>query len=335
MQTESPVRLVRVGVLTVAGTDQLIVSVDDAARALLGGVDVVGQALADVVLPVDAQDVEAATAPAPARWLGELRESQNRLLVQTTPPLPPLLHTVVSLVSVNEYLAESQALARVQLRDTVEAIIAGFAHEVRNPLAAILSLTESALQHEPPDSVLVRVPGLVQRVELLLQHSLAYSRPKAPQRSPHQLSYLVHRAVALLRRRPAPTPRFVLRGIGAAHTAVMVDHLQAEQVLVNLFENALDAAREEVIVRVLDGASPAHAVCIEVADDGDGVAPEVARKIFDPFFTTKAHGTGLGLAIARDLTRLNGGDLRFVPRSGGAVFHLLFSSTLAPIRAEW
>jgi light-regulated signal transduction histidine kinase (bacteriophytochrome) len=159
--------------------------------------------------------------------------------------------------------------------------------------------------------------------------------PVEAQRSPHQLSYLVHRAVALLRRRPAPTPRFVLRGIGAAHTAVVVDHLQAEQVLVNLFENALDAARDEVIVRVLEGASPAQAVCIEVADDGDGVPPEMARKIFDPFFTTKAHGTGLGLAIARDLTRLNGGDLRLVPRSGGAVFHLLFSSTLAPIRAEW
>lgn len=335
VQTESPVRLVRVGVVTVRGDGHEIVSLDEAAQTLLGDAVVVGRPLLEVVVPVDAQDAEVARGRAPGRWLGEVAQTSSRLLVQTTPPPPSMTDTIVSLVSVNEYLAESQALARVQLRDTVEAIIAGFAHEVRNPLAAILSLTESALQHEPPDSVLVRVPGLVQRVESLLQHSLAYSRPKAPHRTPHQLSYLVHRAVGLLRRRPAPTPRFVLRGIGAAHPAVMVDHLQAEQVLVNLFENALDAAREEVIVRVLEGASPAHAVCLEVADDGDGVPPEMARKIFDPFFTTKAHGTGLGLAIARDLTRLNGGDLRLVPRTGGAVFHVLFSATLAPIRAEW
>lgn len=305
---------------------------------LLGGsVDLRGHTLTSVVVPADLEDVVAAARLAPTRWQGVVPASQSKLLVQVTELPSSTSSLVATIVSVNEYLAEAQALARVQLRNTVESIIAGFAHEVRNPLAAILSLTEAALQHDPtPDSVLVRVPGLVQRVESLLQHSLAYSRPKAPQRSPHQLSYLIHRSVGLLRRRPAPAPRFILRGITAALPAVMVDHLQAEQVLVNLFENALDAAREEVIVRVLEGASPAHAVCIEIADDGAGVPEDLVRRIFDPFFTTKAHGTGLGLAIARDLTRLNGGDLRLVQRPGnGAVFRLLFSSSATPVRAEW
>lgn len=319
--------------------DGRIVGLDDTAARLVGDQNVVGQTLTSVAVPIDLEDVVAAAARSPTRWQGVVPATQSRLLVQLTELPSSTWLVVATLVSINEYLAEAQALARVQLRNTVESIIAGFAHEVRNPLAAILSLTEAALQNDPtPDSVLVRVPGLVQRVESLLQHSLAYSRPKAPQRSPHQLSYLIHRAVGLLRRRPAPAPRFILRGINASSSLppVMVDHLQAEQVLVNLFENALDAASEEVVVRIIEVAKPSNAVCIEIADDGAGVPDDLVGRVFDPFFTTKAHGTGLGLAIARDLTRLNGGDLRLVQRPrAGAVFRLIFSSTFTPIRAEW
>ena len=304
---ESSLRLVRVGLVTLSNEGR-IRAVDETAEMLLGSADVRGQTLTSIVVPAELEDVVAAAMRAPTRWQGVVPATQSKLLIQVTELPSATSSLVATIVSVNEYLAEAQALARVQLRSTVESIIAGFAHEVRNPLAAILSLTEAALQNDPtPDSVLVRVPGLVQRVESLLQHSLAYSRPKAPQRSLHQLSYLIHRSVGLLRRRPAPAPRFILRGISAALPAVMVDHLQAEQVLVNLFENALDAATEEVVVRVLEGASPTRAVCIEITDDGAGVPEDLVRRVFEPFFTTKAHGTGLGLAIARWVTQLHGG----------------------------
>jgi signal transduction histidine kinase len=255
--------------------------------------------------------------------------------VSRLPSAKPTGELVATITSVNEYLAESQALATVQLRKTIDSVIAGFAHEVRNPLAAILSLTEAAIQQEPAlESRLVRIPGLVARVESLIKHSLAYSRPKPPNRALHRPLFLVDRATLLLRPRDTAV-RLDLPDEGDDELPVLVDVLHAEQMLVNLIENALDMAQSVVTVRVeeVDGAVPA--VCISVADDGPGVPADAQSRIFDPFFTTKAAGTGLGLAIARDLARLNGGDLQLRPSEHGAVFVVLLPSTNESLRGHW
>ena len=333
---ESPLRLVRVGWITLSESLS-VVAVDQSAQVLLGieSEDAFeGMPLAAVIQPESLPDVKAVISPPPTTYLGINPLTSTRLLVNISrlPRQPALVATVTS---VNEYLAESQALAHVQLRNTVESIIAGFAHEVRNPLAAILSLTEAAIQQHPShDSVLVRIPGLVARVESLIKHSLAYSRPKQPKRSLHQASFLVDRATSLLRPRDTPV-KLDLPDLEQEAAPVMVDLLHAEQVLVNLLENALDVARTMVRVTVSDGKTPVPSVCIEVSDDGPGVSAEVASRLVDPFFTTKAHGTGLGLAIARDLTRLNGGDLCLKSDRPGATFQVLLPSTHAPLRGHW
>lgn len=327
-------RLVRVGWFTL--TDGLIVERADPATRLLAGMETPfeGQPLSSVLVPEGAQDEQALQGRAPFHYLALAAGSGTRLLVHVN-RLPGVKEGLVGTVtSVNEYLAESQSMARVQLRNTVESIIAGFAHEVRNPMAAILSLTEVAMSADPAhDSVLVRIPGLVARVESLIKQALAYSRPKPPKRSLHQVDFVIERATSLLR----PRDTSVMLDFDVPddeQPPVLVDLLQAEQVLVNLLENALDAAKTRVQVSVRDGRTPAASVCICVRDDGAGVAPEVAPRIFDPFFTTKAHGTGLGLAIARDLARLNGGDLRLGSGSE-TTFELFLPSTPAPVRSTW
>ncbi len=328
----SPLRLVRVGVLGVS-SERVVRSADDTAQELFGaGEALLGRPLEYCFQPVAEEDVKAVIGQWPITYLGVAPPTSARCLVHVA-HLPGSGDDtgIATVVSVNEYLAESQALARVQLRNTIESIIAGFAHEVRNPLAAILSLTEAALQQDPsPDTVLVRIPGLVGRVESLIRQSLAYSRPKSPNRALHHPSFLLEHAASLLRRRES----------AAALTfeecddipPVMVDLPQVEQILVNLLENALDAARSQVEVRVRGGKTSVPSVCIEVHDDGPGIAADVAPRIFDPFFTTKAHGTGLGLAIARDLTRINGGELHHVPTPRkGATFRLYLPSTPARV----
>ncbi|MFT3710902.1 MAG: ATP-binding protein [Archangium sp.] len=326
-------RLVRVGLLTLS-EDLTIEWADDNCPVLLGTErPLPGLALASTLVPEGDEDRRSLRSPAPFTYLAMAAASGAHLLVHVH-RVPGRAGLVGTLTSVNEYLAESQSLARVQLRNTVESIIAGFAHEVRNPMAAILSLTEVAMQqHAGLDSVLVRIPGLVTRVESLLKHALAYSRPKPPKRSLHQVDFIVERATSLLR--PRDTPVELSFDSADDLPPVVVDLLQAEQVLVNLLENALDAARTQVSVTAREGHTPVASVCLEVTDDGPGVPPDVAPRIFDPFFTTKAHGTGLGLAIARDLARLNGGDLRLRMGGGKTTFELYLPSTPAAVRSNW
>lgn len=331
----SLLHLVRVGLLTLS-EERVIETLDSAALKLVAGpggaAALVGQVLEVCVQPLDSDGVNALSTPPPYTYVALATASSAQCLVHVSrSPRDASGGLVAAVVSVNEYLAEARSLAHVQLRNTVQSIIAGFAHEVRNPLAAILSLTEAALQQDPsPDTVLVRIPSLVARVESLIKQSLAYSRPKSPNRALHHPSFLLEHAIALLRPR---THAVTLDFVEAKDIPpVMVDLPQGEQILVNLLENALDAAKSQVQIRVRAGRTPVPSVCIEVTDDGPGVAPDAASRIFDPFFTTKAHGTGLGLAIARDLTRLNGGDLRWVPSPrGGATFRMYLPSTQAPL----
>ncbi|MBL9039651.1 MAG: ATP-binding protein [Archangium sp.] len=336
----TPLRFVHVGVLALSA-DRVVQSADDATARMCGASvrpeALVGKRIEETFQPVAPEDAAALHGALPVTYLGVVPQVSAHVLVHVMrlPHRSQPDELVATVTSINEYLAESQALARVQLRNTVESIIAGFAHEVRNPLASILSLTEAALQADPAhDTVLVRIPSLVARVESLIQHALAYSRPKPPKRSLHNTSFLLEHAVSLLRAREAPA-RLQLPERELA-TPVLVDASQAEQVLVNLIENALDAAASVVQLNVRAGKTPAPSVCIEVSDDGAGVPAEIAERIFDPFFTTKAHGTGLGLAIARDLARLNGGDLRHNPtKRRGAMFQLYLPSTPAAVRGNW
>jgi signal transduction histidine kinase len=335
---DSPLRLVRVGLIRLSPELRIESADGEAARIFRREAsELSGISLEDVVPAQNEPDRATLRGAPPFSYLGVTAPTPAPVLIQVSRLEGGTTEgsLIASVISVNAWLAESQSLARVQLRKTVEAIIAGFAHEVRNPLASILSLVEAAMfTDRSPDSPLLRIPGLVARVEMLIRQSLAYGRPSQPRRTLLPAARLVESSLALLR------PRELRARLRAAPfdqlPPLLVDPQQCEQVLVNLIENALDAARSEVSVSGRLGQTAVPSVCVEVSDDGPGIPAEVAERIFDPFFTTKAQGTGLGLAIARDLARLNGGDLRHLAsRPGGAVFSVWLPTTPAPIRDPW
>ncbi|MEZ4406989.1 MAG: ATP-binding protein [Polyangiales bacterium] len=262
-----------------------------------------------------------------------LQAPLRRLLLSMSPVKEATVEPMVAILiaSADDRDEDREASAAARLRNTVESVIAGFAHEVRNPIAAILSITEAALADLPPtglaSSMLVRVPALVNRVDKLIKESLRYSRPRPPKRYPQRLRQLIEWSVELaqMRKGPAQLEVHIEEGVGP----VLVDAEQIEQILVNLLCNARHAARTSVrLTARREPRGPTFGgrgsrVRLEVADDGPGVPSEHYARIFEPFFTTKANGTGLGLAIARDLARLNGGDLELHSTSHhGAVFAL-------------
>jgi C4-dicarboxylate-specific signal transduction histidine kinase len=106
---------------------------------------------------------------------------------------------------------------------------------------------------------------------------------------------------------------------------VLADHIQIEQVLLNLLRNAIDAIAAadspERLIVVEAHCKGGRTVQISVADSGPGVIPEVANRLFEPFMTTKPEGMGMGLSISRSIVESHGGRLQMLQRvDSGATF---------------
>jgi len=200
-------------------------------------------------------------------------------------------------------------------------MMAGIAHEVRNPLGGLelyAGLLREALAAQPErlDEV-ARIEREVGHLKTVVNEFLEFARRPA----------LRLEAVAL--RSLFDEIRELAQAAGSASVtvaapdglAVRADGPQLRRALLNLARNAVAAAGRDGQVRIAAERSAADRVRIEIRDDGPGVAPELREKIFTPFFTTREKGTGLGLAFVREIVRDHGGDVIVSDAlGGGSVF---------------
>ncbi len=229
---------------------------------------------------------------------------------------------VTDLKRLEEQLIQAEKLA------AMGQMLAGVAHELNNPLTAILGVTELLREREgTADSVkrqLELTHRQARRAARIVQNLLEFSRPASPQKRSVDVNNLVERTLQLhdhsLRRnniqvdfRPQPE----LPG-------VVGDANQLIQVLLNLVTNAEQAireVRETGRIQIRAGSNATH-VTVTVQDDGVGIRPEALPRIFDPFYTTKrpGGGTGLGLSICMSIVREHGGNIEAesLPAGGSA-----------------
>lgn len=213
---------------------------------------------------------------------------------------------------------------------TLGQITAGLGHEIRQPLAAMRVYAESgerlmeAQRHAEATENFDRIAALAGRIGEITEEQLQFSRRSVGEPKQITLAEVIDGSLLLLRdqiRQKDVT--LTLPDPVAARAAVRAPHVQLEQVLVNLLQNALQAAAAGGEKIALTVATNDTAIRLSVTDDGPGVPPQLLDELFQPFVTSKPEGIGLGLAISRDIMRQLGGDLIHEEAAAGARFTMI------------
>lgn len=231
--------------------------------------------------------------------------------------------------------AELAHAARVA---TLGELTASIAHEVNQPLMAVVTNGEAALRwlrRDQPDlqevdSAIGRVVSEGRRASEIVKRIRAFLTKTPTRSNALDVATLVEEAAQLVQRELARAEVELRVEVAADLPPVIGDRIQLQQVLVNLMVNAGQAMAEHDGRRLLTiTAGQAHCpvegsrVEIALRDTGPGISPQHLERLFDPFFTTKPEGMGMGLAICRTTAEAHGGKLSVEnPPDGGATFRL-------------
>ncbi|MFZ3091984.1 MAG: ATP-binding protein [Nitrospirota bacterium] len=229
---------------------------------------------------------------------------------------------------------------------TLSQITAGLAHEIRNPLAGIKAsaqvLEDGMDASDQRHQLTSRITKEIDRIDNLLKRFFNFARPSEPHSANYNIEAIIDSVCLLIAPQFKNNNVIFKKDFSIQSPQVYVDENQIEQVLMNIFLNAIQAMPEGGMVSVKtntnviyengsagsgnnrikatrDGREPV--VFVEITDTGNGISQENMDKIFNPFFTTKREGTGLGLCICKQIMIKNNGriDIRSSDKRGTTV----------------
>lgn len=226
-------------------------------------------------------------------------------------------------------------LAHVTRVTTLGELTASIAHELNQPLAAVMANADACigwLQRSPPDLKGARrsVEWIIEdgnRASEVIRHVRALAKRTDIEKVPLDLNQVVREAVALVQREMATHAVSVRMELRSVLPNVFGDRIQLQQVLINLIMNAIEAM-EGVVDRsrelvICSGPDNNGSVLVSVTDRGVGISADAIDRMFTPFFTTKSSGLGMGLSICRSIVEAHGGRLSASPNEGrGATFQI-------------
>jgi signal transduction histidine kinase len=277
---------------------------------------------------------------AAAREISDLALSVRTMADRLISEEAALQRKVEELTGTADALTRAQAqVIRSERMASVGHLAAGLAHEIGNPIAALLGMEELLLDGAPPDGdsrdLLLRMKKETERIHTVVRDLLEFARPdrtNTPEGSPASqtdVRSVIDDVFSLVRAQES-FRTVALRSEVTGTPAVTMPASRLAQVLLNLVLNAGAAAPSGGRVVVSAHAASDGLVRIEVEDNGPGVSPEVRGRLFEPFVTTKdvGEGTGLGLAVCRGLVESAGGAIDYDTKHvGGARFYVVLPSS--------
>jgi PAS domain S-box-containing protein len=210
-------------------------------------------------------------------------------------------------------------MERIDRLTTLGEVSAGIAHEIRNPLAGIKTsaqvLEESFSPSDSRSQLVQRIVKEIDRCNELLKKFFKFAKPGKPKQDFVSLHPIIEGVLILLSSKMSKKGITFIRDFEENLPQIYVDENQLEQVIMNLFLNAMDAIRTEGELRIKTQSAESDlwkfpCVVLEISDTGCGIKEENLEKIFNPFYTTKPDGVGLGLSISSRLIEENGGLIR-------------------------
>lgn len=226
-------------------------------------------------------------------------------------------------------------LAHAARLSTIGELTSGIAHEVNQPLTAIVNFAEACLRMlrsgstdtQKLEGALGQIAAQGQRAGHIIRHLRRLARKGEAKRVEVDLGHLVREVLGLVSNELRASGIALHLMLDESGPAVKCDRIQIEQVVLNLVRNAMDvleagpAHGRELTIRTR--ADTAGIAALTVEDTGEGFAAGGSERIFELFFTTKADGLGMGLSISRTIIEDHGGRLWASPRpGGGAIFNV-------------
>jgi signal transduction histidine kinase len=217
------------------------------------------------------------------------------------------------------------ALSRAQHLASIGTLAAGVAHELNNPLAAVIAsvgMLRRRLEHGEIDrgaclNTVARIERSAWHASKIATSLLTYARGADLTLNRVAPNLLIQQALELAR---LPVGGAVELSVDVQPDAptIICDRDQIIQVLVNVLRNASDALTSPGRIQLTAGRSPAGGLLVRVSDTGQGMAADVLARAFDPFFTTKpfGEGTGLGLSLSRGIVRAHFGEITIESQIG-------------------
>ena len=268
----------------------------------------------------------------PRNEFGDVARQFNRMLETLNAQREELEEQLEQIETAHRELKQTQeSLIRSEKMASVGHLAAGVAHEVGNPLAAVMGYTELLrdrdVDEESADDIAERTLVQLKRIRQTIRQLLDYSRADSEtEPTAVELAGVIDEAVHLVEATPEGRQVDVELEIADNLPPVHAIAGELEQVLVNLFLNAVKAMHDEgTPSKLFIGADiDGDHVAVDIRDTGPGIEPALADQIFDPFFTTRqpGEGTGLGLAIAQRLVARADGELTLCDSDDGAHFRI-------------
>ena len=224
--------------------------------------------------------------------------------------------------------AEEKLLLSERLSSMGE-LIAGVAHEIRNPLSGIKINTQvlarnkdfPAMERQLLDSTLEGV----EKIQKIVEDMLDYAKPRAAEYKKEAINSVVEKSLDVLNVQLKNANILTSFQQGDALPLVKIDRHQIQQVLINIMLNAIHAMDKGGALTIRTFLTDNGGVGIEMKDTGVGISAAHLKRIFDPFFTTKSRGTGLGLSISQKLLENHGALIDAASVEGkGSVFTIRF-----------